>query len=60
MISTITTVLVGYMVALSPLSRYFRFGPLPLSALLTVITIVLVYLVVTEVVKRQFFRRVDL
>lgn len=59
-ISTVATVLLGYGIALSSFGHYFRFGPVPPSAILAVIGIVAVYLVLAEVVKRQFFRRVDL
>jgi Mg2+-importing ATPase len=59
-ISTLGTVLIGYAIALSPLGRYFRFGPLPWGAFAAIVAITLAYLVLAEVVKRQFFRRVDL
>jgi Mg2+-importing ATPase len=58
--STVGTVLIGYAIALSPLSHYFRFGPLPMSALWAIVSILLAYLVCAEIVKRQFFRRVEL
>jgi Mg2+-importing ATPase len=58
--SAVGTVLVGLTIALSPLSHYFRFGPLPGSALLAIAGIVFGYLILAEVVKRQFFKRVDL
>jgi Mg2+-importing ATPase len=59
-ISTLGTVLLGATIALSPLSRYFKFGPLPLSALLAVAGITLTYLLCAEFTKRQFFKHVDL
>ncbi|HEY6736355.1 MAG TPA: HAD-IC family P-type ATPase, partial [Candidatus Saccharimonadia bacterium] len=57
-ISTLSTVIIGYTVALSPLARYFKFGPLPLSAITAIIVITAAYLVCAEFVKRRFFRHV--
>jgi P-type Mg2+ transporter len=59
-ISTLGTVILGLAIALSPLSQYFKFGPLPLSALLAIAGITLAYLLTAEFTKRQFFRHVDL
>ncbi|MDB5178623.1 MAG: mgtA [Patescibacteria group bacterium] len=59
-LSTLATVALGYYLALSPLGSYFHFGPLPLSAFLAILGIVVAYLFSAEIVKRQFFRRVDL
>ncbi len=59
-LSTLGTVILGAIFVLSPLSTYFKFGPLPAGALLSVAGITLGYLVCAEVVKRQFFKRVDL
>jgi P-type Mg2+ transporter len=59
-LSTLGTVLIGYFIALSPLAHYFGFGAIPSAALAAVACISLTYLVLSEFVKRQFFRRVDL
>jgi len=58
--STVGSVLLGLAIVFSPLSSYFHFGPLPLSAMAAIISIVVGYLVCAEIVKRQFFKRVDL
>lgn len=58
-ISTLSTVIIGYTVALSPLAGYFGFGPLPLAAVACLMGITLLYLVTAEFVKRMFFRHVD-
>ena len=58
--STLGTVLIGYYVVLGPLARYFQFGPIPSAALLAVVGITATYLILAEIVKREFFRRVDL
>jgi Mg2+-importing ATPase len=58
--STVGTVLAGYAIALSPLSKYFRFGPVSPQAIMAIIGIVVAYLVCAEIVKRQFFKHVDL
>ncbi len=59
-ISTLSTILIGYCLALSPLAKFFHFGPVPLPAIAAIIGITLTYLLVTEFVKRQFFKRVEL
>lgn len=60
MFSTLGTIALGFFVALGPLGHYFRFGPLSVAALTSVVAITLTYLLFSEIVKRQFFRRVDL
>ena len=58
--STVGTVLLGYAIALSPLKQYFKFGPISMPAMFTIAAIVLGYLVTAEIVKREFYKRVDL
>jgi Mg2+-importing ATPase len=59
-LSTLGTVTAGLLIVLSPLSQYFKFGPLPGYALWAIAAITLAYLISAEIVKREFFRRVDL
>jgi len=59
-LSTVGTVIIGFATALSPLGKYFGFGPLPIAPLAAITCISLVYLVSAEFVKREFFKRVDL
>ncbi len=59
-LSTVGTVILGYVLALGPLAHFFGFGPLSTASLVAIFVIVAVYLVVTEFVKREFFKRVNL
>jgi Mg2+-importing ATPase len=58
--STILTVIAGYIIALSPLGKYFHFGPIPGHAIWAIMGIVGVYLVLAELLKRSFYRRVTI
>jgi P-type Mg2+ transporter len=58
--STVAVVAIGWLVALGPLGVVFKFTPLPMQAVLAMTGIVLVYLVLTELVKRVFFKYVVL
>jgi Mg2+-importing ATPase len=60
LLSTILTVVTGYFIALSPVGRYFHFGAIPGRAIWAIIGIVGVYLVLAELVKRAFYRRVTI
>jgi Mg2+-importing ATPase len=59
-ISTVGTVIAGYVLALGSLGHFFGFGPLSVASLISIFVITAVYLVLAEIVKREFFRRVDL
>jgi P-type Mg2+ transporter len=59
-LSTVLTVLVGYIIALSPFGAYFHFGSLPGPAFVAILGILTVYLVLAELVKRSFYRRVNI
>ncbi len=58
--STVAVVVIGWLVALGPIGAAFKFTPLSVQADLAMLGIVAVYLVVTEFVKRVFFRHVVL
>jgi Mg2+-importing ATPase len=58
--STLTSVVVAYIIALTPIGRIFGFGPLPLSALGVIALIVSAYLAFTELTKEWFYRHVNL
>lgn len=59
-LSTVGTVILGYILALGALGHYFDFGPLSTSALMAIFVICCTYLIFAEIVKRQFFKRVNL
>ena len=59
-LSTVGTVFLGFAAALSPLGKYFGFGPMPIGPLLAIMGVSVLYLILAEFVKREFFRRVDL
>jgi Mg2+-importing ATPase len=58
--STVGTVLAGYALVLSPLSVYFGFELLPPLAFAAILGIVIAYLMLAEVVKRQVYAHLDL
>lgn len=57
--STIICVALGWIIPYTIVGRYFQFTPLPLSIMLSIAGIVLVYFVVVELGKRIFFKRYD-
>ncbi len=59
-VSTIGTVALGVAIALSHFGEFFKFGPIPSYVLLMIVVIVLVYMLTAEIVKRQFYKRVEI
>jgi len=57
--STLGAVLIGWVIIYTPLAKLFRFTPLALLPVLAIISIVLVYLVVVELIKRQFYKKIS-
>jgi Mg2+-importing ATPase len=57
--STLSAVLIGWVIIYTPLAKLFRFTPLALLPILAIISIVLVYLVVVELIKRQFYKKIS-
>jgi Mg2+-importing ATPase len=57
--STLVAVLIGWVIIYTPLAKLFRFTPLALLPILAIISIVLVYLVVVELIKRQFYKKIS-
>jgi P-type Mg2+ transporter len=55
--STIAGVGVAWLIPFTPLSKLFHFAKLPWYVLVTIIAIVFVYLMMTEITKRIFFKK---
>ncbi|HNX10602.1 MAG TPA: HAD-IC family P-type ATPase [bacterium] len=56
--ATLLIIAIGWLVAMTPLGNVFDFTPLPFKVIGSIIIIVLSYLLVTEIVKRFFYRRI--
>ena len=59
-LSTLTTIGIGYYLALSPIGRFFGFTTISGAALASIGIIVGLYLAAAQVVKQWFYRRVTL
>ena len=55
---TTFSVLVGWIVAMSKFGSFFGFTPLPYSIIITIILIVLCYVILGEIVKQFFYRKI--
>ena len=60
LIATLLTIVATVILPYTPLGGIFGFGPLPLSFSLTIATIIIFYIISTEVVKIIFYRKVKL
>ncbi len=58
--STLLMVALGIFLALGPLAGLFKFGPITLVALGAIVVTTFVYLLLTEITKRWFYRRFTL
>jgi Mg2+-importing ATPase len=56
-ISTVTAVVVGWLIPFTFIGRFFKFSPLPINILLIISGLIIVYLGLVEVVKRMFYKR---
>ncbi len=56
--SIIIVLAIGWTLAIAPIGAIFGFAPIPLSAIVFAFVISLVYLAVTEIGKRIFYRRI--
>lgn len=56
--STVSVVILAWVLGLTVLGKWFKFTPLPLIAALSIAAITLIYLGLVEAVKRWFYRRV--
>lgn len=56
--TTACAVAIGWIIPFTPLGRYFIFGILPISIVITIGAIVLIYLISVEFAKRIFYRRI--
>ncbi len=59
LISTIVCVVVGWLIPLTFVGRWFNFTPLPWYIMATMVGIVVLYLLTVEATKRIFYRRYD-
>lgn len=59
LVSTFAAVGIGWIIPYTPIGRIFKFSPLPLPIVLTIVGIVLVYLVCVEIGKRFFYKKYD-
>lgn len=55
--STIFCVGFGWIIPSTAIGKFFRFQPLPLSVLATIVVVVMAYLILAELMKRIFYRR---
>jgi P-type Mg2+ transporter len=60
LIATLLTVVVTAVLPFTPLGRIFQFSPLPLSFLLLIAVVVILYIVSAEMVKTVFYKKVKL
>ncbi len=56
-ISTIAAVAIGWILPFTPLGKLFKFSPLPLSIMLVIAGLVLIYLILVEIVKRIYYKK---
>lgn len=55
--STIAAVSIGWILPFTPLGALFNFSPLPLSIMLVIAGLVLIYLILVEIVKRIYYKK---
>ena len=55
--TTLTAISVGWVLPYTPIGRIFKFTPLPLHIIATIIGLVVAYLIVVEVVKKLYYRK---
>lgn len=58
-ISSILCLAVGWIIPYTPIGKMFQFEPLSLYLLLVIASIVIAYLLVVEIVKRIFYKKVN-
>lgn len=56
--TTLGAVLLGYILTMRGIGHIFGFNPLPIVALLAIFGMVLIYLIMAELIKQQFYKRV--
>jgi len=56
-ISTTLGVVIGWIIPFTFIGGYFKFAPLPMPILFTIIGTVIIYLILVEFIKRQFYRK---
>lgn len=58
-LTTVGAVLLGFLLTQKGIGEFFGFSPLPWYALLTIVGLVTVYLILVEIVKRIFYKRME-
>ncbi len=57
--STLSAVVIGWLIPYTPLGGFFQFSPLPAKVLIAIGGLVVIYLFLVEVAKRIFYHRYD-
>lgn len=57
LINTLIAVIVAWVIPYIFIGQYFQFAPLPITTLLVILSMVVIYLVIVEFVKRWFYKR---
>jgi len=58
-VSTVSALVIGWLIPLTPLGRVFQFSMPPLRVLVVIAGLVIVYLVLVGIIKRIFYKRVS-
>ncbi len=58
-LNTLACVAFGWLLVYLPFGKFFGFQPLPLAAIIAIISIVVVYLVLVEIIKVYFYKKND-
>ncbi len=58
-LSTLSALVIGWIIPFTPLGAVFSFTPLPLTVIGTIVGLVIVYLVMVEFAKRMFYKMVQ-
>ncbi len=56
--TTLGVMAIGFILAMSSIGKFFGFTPLPLSIILIILALVFVYLIVVEMVKHVFYKKI--
>ncbi len=57
LINTLLAVIIAWVIPFIFIGQYFHFSPLPITTLLVIMSMVVIYLVIVEFVKRWFYQR---
>jgi Mg2+-importing ATPase len=59
-ISTLLCVTIGWLIPYTPIGPFLGFKPLPLSLVIILASLVIIYLIIVEIVKRIFYKKYSL